>query len=281
MPLVPLLVVAAPLPGSVRPVMSLLQAMPEACTEWCPATDRRVLAYLVRHAAVLGAGVEPTPQWDTETLFHPPEHQLPPSRGMAGFPAPGDPALDAHGEAPMWRTMLQANWRHYGERLPAAAGRRLYVEPGSAWLAEAMVLAELPHRILLLARDPRGELIERWLQGRRTGVLDAELTHVDTLATFAERVAHHGVRDWLRDLAQVTETPEQTCVRYEDVVERPAEAWRQLRRWLELPELPAPDLPPTGHEWPAARWRPHLTEAVAALYRDRMQPELEAFGHGV
>ncbi len=261
--------------------MALLQAMPEACTEWCPVTDRRVLTYLVRHAAVLGGGVLPTPQWDPEVLFQPPEHHLPQSRGMAGFPAPGDPALDTVGGAAMWRTMLQANWQHYCERLPMAAARQFYVEPANPWLPEAVVFAAMPYRTLLIARDPRSELAEQWLIGRRTGVLHPTLTHVDTPATFAEREANHAVRDRLQDLARVTASAEQLCLRYEDCVERPADAWRRVRTWLGLPELPVPALPPTGHEWPTARWRGCLPAAVDEIYRQRMAPQLEAFGYAL
>ena len=281
LPLVPLAIVTSHLPGSVRPIMALLQAMPETFTEWCPLTDRRVLAYLVRHAAVLGGGVEPTPEWDHERLFHPPDEQLPASRLMAGFPAPGDPALDELGDSPMWSAMLQANWSHYCERLPTTAAPRFYLEPAGHWMPRALVMAEMPYRSLLLARDPRSELAELWLQGRHTGVLPLRVTHVDTPLSLAEREANGTVRDRLADLARVEASDEQMCIRYEDVVEQPAATWHRLRRWLQLPECEAPPPTPTGHEWPPARWRAALPTSVDAVYRKRMASQMEALGYGL
>lgn len=259
--------------------MALLLAMEETCSEWCPLTDRRVLTWFVRHAAVLGGGLEPTTQWDHETLFHPPDSDLPGSQRMAGFPAPGDPAMDAPGEAQMWQLMLRANWQAYCDRLPGTSARRFYVEPSSPWVSQAMVMAEMPYRTLLVARDPRSELTEVWLQGRRTGCLPHDLTHVDTPLSFAERSANFRVRDRLREFAAIQPSDEQICLRYEDIVERPAEAWQKLRAWLRLPERPAPAVPTTGHEWPTARWRNSLPQDVDALYRLRMAREMEAFGY--
>ncbi|MBL9077508.1 MAG: hypothetical protein JNL08_08395 [Planctomycetes bacterium] len=281
MPLVPLVVVVAPQPGSLRPLFAMLRAMPEMATEWCPVGERRVLAYLVRHAAVLGRALDPTPEWDTEALFRPPEADLVDSRRMAGFPEPGDPAMDGLAEQPFWRTMLAANWSGYCERLPRTAAQRFYAEPGSQWLAEAMVLAKLPYRQLLLVRDPRSELAERWLAVGRTGVLPSGLTHVDTPLSYAERAARHAVRDRLRTLAAVRDSAEQICLRYEDLVERPAAAWARLRTWLQLPAMPLPAIPATGHEWPTARWRDCLQTDVDEHYRSFMGKELEALGYAV
>lgn len=281
MPLVPFAVVTSYLPGSVRPVMALLQAMPEIFTEWCPRTDRRMLAYLVRHAAVLGGGVEPTPEWDHERLFHPPDLQQPASRAMRGFPSPGDPALDEFGSQPMWQLLLQANWQHYCDRLPTTAAQTFYLEPSDHWMPRAMVLAEMPYRTMLIARDPRSELAELWLQGRRTGVLPGPVTHVDTPLSLAERECNAGVRDRLADLAGVEASDEQICIRYEDVLEQPAATWHRVRAWLKLPECEPPPTTTTGHEWPRARWHKVLPPTVDDLLRKRMASQMEAFGYAL
>lgn len=258
--------------------MALLLAMEEATTEWCPRTDRRVLAWLIRHAAVLGGTVTPSPAWDHEALFRPPDHHRSDAQTIAGFPTPGDPTLNEFGD-PMWQHLLHANWDAYCERLPTTAAHRFYVEPGSQWLPRGLVMASMPYRTLVVARDPRSELAELWTECRRTGVLPSTLTHVDTPMSFAEREANHRVRDRLRELGEIQQTPERMRVRYEDVIERPAEVWQQLRAWLLLPERQLPAIPPTGHEWTPSRWRSSLTQDVDAVYRAFMAPQMEALGY--
>lgn len=281
MPLVPLLVVSSNLPGSVRPLMALLTAMQETATEWCPATDRRVLSYFVRHAAVLGGGVMPNERWDHEALFRPPTRELPESRAIEGFPAPGDPMLFADGETPMWQLMLQHNWQAYCERLPTAASQRYYLEPTERWMPAAMAMAGMPVRTLFVARDPRSELAELWHQCRLTGVLPTPLTPVDTLLSFAEREANYRIRERLGHFAQIKPDEHQLCLRYEDLLAQPADAWRRVRTWLQLPETPAPATATTGHEWPQTRWQPLMPSGIEALLQKRLGPQMKAFGYAL
>lgn len=261
--------------------MALLLAMPECVSEWTPATDRRVVAWLLRHAAVLGGGVTSHETWDHEALFRPPTRERPGSSAIEGFPAPGDPMLFADGEPPLWQTMLRHNWDGYCRRLPRVAAHRFYVEPAATWLPQGLGLAKLPYRTLLVARDPRSELAEQWMESRRTGVMPVGLTPVDTPLSFAEREANHWVRDRLESFARAAETGEQMRLRYEDALEQPAATWQRLRAWLKLPELPAPSLPTTGHEWPAARWRPLIPAGIDELLRKRMPRQMEAFGYAL
>jgi len=278
MPLIPLLVVSSDLPGSVRPLMNLLLAMEEMTSEWCPYTNRRVLTFLGRHAAVLAGTVQPTPEWDHDPLFNPPARTFPGSAAMAGFPREGDAALDKADEEPLWRLMLHANWRHYCERLPATAAHRFYVEPTEFWMSDSIRDSGMPSRVLFLIRDPRSELAEIWHNGRRTGILPRMLTHVDTPLTLTEREGNRFVRAALDRLLQVERTAERTVLRYEDLVERPGWTWREVREWLALPERPAPEFAPTGHEWPERRWRPVQPDGVDAVFRKRMAAQMNAHG---
>lgn len=281
MPLVPLVVVSSSLPGSVRPLMALLQPMQETFTEWCPITERRVLSYLVRHAAVLGGSVQPGERWNHETLFFPPSRERPETRAIEGFPSPGDPMLFVANEPPMWQLMLAHNWQRYCDRLPTGPTHRFYVEPSERWMPEAMALSGLPHRVLYVARDPRSELAELWHQCRLTGVLPEPLTPVDTPLSFAEREANWRFRERLGKCAQAKAHGNelQLCIRYEDLLAQPAEAWQRVRRWLQLPERPAPTPTPTGHEWPPARWQPLMPRGVDAVLRKRMPTQLEALDY--
>ena len=149
------------------------------------------------------------------------------------------------------------------------------------WCPDALLHAQMPYRALFIVRDPRSELAEQWMAGRRRGVLPAVLTHVDTPLSFAERQATHAVRTSLLRLAELQPGATQLCIRYEDLIGQTAEVWARLRSWLQLESRPAPPPPGTGDEWPANRWRQCLPDSVSALYDQRMRGEMEAHGYAI
>ncbi len=278
-PLLPLVVVCANLTGTIRPVMDFLLRMSEATTEWCPRTHRRVLCYLARHAKVLAGMTVDSETWNHETLFYPPIEGERTTRRIAGFPGPGEHVGNYLDGMALWQRMLQANWGFFCDRTPRRPEHIFYVEPVPQWLPKSLDEARLPHKTLVIARDPRSELGEHWLSGGRRGALPTVLNCIDTPLSLTERQANRFVRARLADLAKIQPTTDTVCVRYEDIVGDTARTWDRLRSWLGLTATPAPPPPATGHEWPEARWRPLLPDPVLAHYRMKMQRELEALGY--
>lgn len=278
-PLLPLLVASSDLPGSIRPVMNLLSAMPETTADWCPLTDRRPLTYLVRHAAVLGGYLRERPGWNHDSVIFPPSRLPTDFRGIEGFPEPGNKDLDGLDSLPLWQALLRENVANYCAAVRSGPEQRLCAEPTGWWTSTALSMAGIEHRTLLIVRDPRSELAEQWSSSGRLGALPGPITHVDTPLTYAEREANWVYRQQLDALAKLGPNPNQVLVRYEDVLAEPAKVWLRLRAWLGLAETALPTLEPTGHEWPALRWQTILPDSVSALCRRRMQREMEAHGY--
>lgn len=278
-PLTPLLVVSNDLAGTIRPVMDVLLRMEEATTEWCPRTNRRVLCYLARHAQVLAGMTQASDTWNHETVFYPPIERERGTRRIAGFPGPAEHVGGWLDGAVLWQRMLQANWGFYCDRVPRTPAHRFYAEPSPPWLSTVLRDAGLPHKTLLIVRDPRSELAEHWMSGRRRGALPTILNCIDTPLSFGERQANRFVRARLAELAAVRGDADTLCVRCEGFLDDPQPAWDTVRNWLALPARTAPAAPTTGHEWPASRWRPLLPESVIELYRRKMKNELEALGY--
>ena len=278
-PLTPLVVVTTGLTGTIRPVMDVLLAMAEATTEWCPLTDRRVVCYLARHAKVLAGVTTETAEWNHEALFYTPIEGERTTRRIAGFPGPAEHVGSPHDGRLLWQRMLKANWGFYCDRVPRRPGHRFYVEPVPQWLPYVLAEAELPHRSLVIARDPRGEVAEHWQSGGRKGVLPSVMNAIDTPLSLAQRLATRFVSARLAELATLPPTRDALCVRYEDFLHDTAALWARIREWLELPEQPAPPPPATGHEWPRSRWREVVPDSVITHYRNCMGPQLEALGY--
>ncbi len=278
-PLIPLVVVSTGLAGTIRPVLDVLLRMREATSEWSPLVDRRVLCYLARHAKVLAGMTAESPTWNHETVFYPPIQGERGTRRIAGFPGPGEHVGNELEGQLLWQRMLHRNWGFFCDRTPRRPDHRFYVEPAPPWLPITLREAGVPHRTLLIARDPRGEIVEHWMSGRRRGALPPVLNCIDTLLSLTERQANRFVRARLAELAKTPATPESLCVRYEDVIGATAETCARVRSWLQLPIADAPAAPSTGHEWPEARWRSVLPEPVYAHYRMKMRAELEALGY--
>lgn len=265
--------------GTIRPVMDVLLRMEETTTEWCPRTNRRVLCYLARHAQVLAGMTQPSESWNHETVFYPPTEGERGTRRIAGFPAPAEHVGGWFDGAALWQRMMHANWGFYCERIPRTAAHRFYVEPSPPWLHDVLRDSTLPHKTLLIMRDPRSELAEHWMSGRRRGALPPILNCIDSPLSFAERQSNRFVRARLADLTAVRGDADTLCVRCEDFLGDPRAVWDRVRAWLALPALPAPAPPATGHEWPPERWRPMLPQSVFDLYRKKMMKELEAAGY--
>lgn len=280
-PLKPLLVVTNGLRGTIRPVMDVLLRMEEVTSEWCPLTDRRVLVWLARHAKVLAGATTETPEWNHEALFYPPIEGERTTRRIAGFPGPAEHVGCRHDGQLLWQRMLQANWGFYCDRVPRGPSTRFYAEPVPEWLPPVLAEAGIPHRVVVIARDPRGEVAELWHAGRRNGALPVAVNAVDTPMTLAERQCSLETAARIADLRRMKSTRETICVRYEDLIERTTAAWDRIRDWLGLPHRDAAPAPTTGDEWPESRWRPFVPDAANDLYRVRMGEHLEGLGYAI
>lgn len=278
-PLVPFVVIATGLPGTLRPAMDLLLRLAEATTEWSAETDRRVLTYLARHALVLGDSTIENETWNHETVFYPPIVGERTSRRIAGFPGPCMHVGGLHDGQVLWQRMLNRNWGFYCDRLPRRAEHRFYVEPVPKWLPDVLATCGMVHRRLFVVRDPRSELAEHWMSARRRGALPAILNCIETPLSFAEREANPFLRAHLSGLAEIANDENTMVVRYEDLVGNTADSWRRIRSWLGLPDRAAPPPLDTGHEWPESRWRPLLPASVIAHYRREIGAEMEKFGY--
>lgn len=277
--LVPVVVVTTGLRGTVRPVMDLLLRMGELTSEWCPLTDRRSLSYLTRHAKVLAGVTVENATWNHELIFYPPIAGERDTRRIAGFPGPGEHVGNLFEGQVLWQRMLHANWAFYCKRVPRRRTDRFYIEPAKPWLPIVLSEAELPHRTLWIARDPRSELAENWTAGARRGALPRIVNCIDSPLTLAERECNRFVRARLDQWARVETTPDTICIRYEDLLDQTGDVWQRLRTWLGLAAAPVPRAPATGDEWPATRWRQLLPDAVLELYRTKMRAELVALGY--
>jgi hypothetical protein len=212
-------------------------------------------------------------------VFYPPIENEPGSRRIAGFPGPAEHVGYDIGGQSLWQRLLEANWAAYCQRLPRQPRHRFYVEPALPWLPTLLHFAAMPHRTLFVVRDPRSELAEQWMAGRRRGALPAVVNCIETPLSFAERQCNRHVRADLAERAGLEQSAAALCVRYEDFLGATTQVWERLREWLALPHRPPPRSPATNHEWPEPRWRPILPESVLALYRKKMRAELEALGY--
>lgn len=271
-------------------MMQLLGSSPQIVFDRVYAYENAYLSYLLALARLPTEGVRSSEGWrraavDVETFIE--------RNGvMGGFPWSPQPSITTAGPG-FTHEMLSASWEvfvrralAYADELGASRSKPLYyAETAPLWVTDR-IGASLGGRSIVLVRDPRDQYLSIMAFNAKRGRLSFGVKETDTPETYAARFADRQ-KPYLERALEVNGSSDgaATVLRFEDLTRDRNAAAAQLTSWLGV-EL-SPDVEIDHHaehrtsvESDGPRWKSEMDAGILAIFRDRLEHEVDALGWG-